>query len=308
MLIPHEIRIVTDPVKWMSMNTMYIDECLYKYGMVRFPCNSVDTPEKLSNILKNYHGHDFFDGGMSAAPRKKLTDGVFTANEAPSSSVIPFHHEMAQCNEFPQVVAFACTQLPNKGGATNVADSGLVAKYMRSQHGKVSEILQKKQVRYTRKLKKEDDESSASGKSWVTTFGTNDKLTVDSILSQDRFEWEWTSDDSLILTSPPKSVFRTIQTPYGESEVFFNSILAATFGWDDVVVKGKVSRACVFGDGEEFDIHILNALEMCKMYMESIKVPILWKMGEFILLNNTRILHSREAFVGPRQVITSLLS
>lgn len=307
-VVPHVIRIASDPATWMSKNTMYVDECLYKYGMVRFPCSSVDTPEKLSNVLYNYHGHDFFDGSMSAAPRTRLADGVFTANEAPSSSVIPFHHEMAQCSEFPGVIAFACMQTATEGGATNVADSVLVAKYMRSQHGKVSEMLQNRRVRYTRKLEKVDDVSSASGRSWVATFGTDDRSQVDSILRRGGFEWEWSSDDALVLTSPPQSPFRTIQTPDGKAEVFFNSIIAATFGWDDVVARGRVSKACVFGDGEEFGIHVLDALWLCKLYLETIKIPVKWKRGEFVLLNNTRVLHSREAFVGPRRVVTALLS
>ena len=39
-----------------------------------------------------------FEMGCSAAPRTNLAPGVFTANEAPPSEPIPFHHEMAQAS------------------------------------------------------------------------------------------------------------------------------------------------------------------------------------------------------------------
>jgi hypothetical protein len=308
MLFPHEIRVSTDPVKWMSMNSAYVDECVHKYGMVRFPFNHVDSPDKFSELLQHYDGHDFFDGSMSAAPRKMLADGVYTANEAPSSSVIPFHHEMAQCNESPNIVAFACTQPATEGGATNIADSGLVAAYMKNEHREVSDMLEERGVRYVRRLEKEDNDASATGRSWVTTFGTDDELAVESILSRDGFDWEWSEGDSLVLVSPLKPPFRTVQTRGGASEVFFNSIIAATFGWDDVRREGGVSTPCTFGDGGKFDIRTLHALWMCKRYLETIKIPVVWERGEFILIDNTRVLHSREAFVGPRRVITSMLS
>lgn len=40
-----------------------------------------------------------FDAGCSAAPRTNVAPGVFTANEAPPTEPVPFHHEMAQCDE-----------------------------------------------------------------------------------------------------------------------------------------------------------------------------------------------------------------
>lgn len=308
-LLPHEIRIHTDPIRWMSENSGYVDECLLRYGMVRFPCNSIDTADRFSRLLRQYEGHDFFDGGMSAAPRRRLAEGVFTANEAPSWSVIPFHHEMAQCDESPEIVAFACARPAQEGGATSIADSALVASYMRRHHPSVSRMLQERGVRYNRRLQKEDETSSATGRSWVTTFGTDDRSRVESSLHNTGHRLTWCPDGSLVVASPVRKVFRTVNTPSGEHEVFFNSIVAATFGWEDLLMEdGCALRSCTFGDDGDFDVHTLDALCKCKSYIESIKIPLSWKQGEFVLLNNTRVMHSRESFVGPRTVMASLLT
>ena len=53
----------------------------------------------------------------SAGPRFAVAANVFTANEAPPEERIPFHHEMAQCDAPPSVVAFFCEVAAPHGGA-----------------------------------------------------------------------------------------------------------------------------------------------------------------------------------------------
>lgn len=49
-----------------------------------------------------------FAAACSAAPRTPVAPAVFTANEAPPTELIPFHHEMAQCPTQPNFVIFFC--------------------------------------------------------------------------------------------------------------------------------------------------------------------------------------------------------
>ena len=85
----------------------------------------------------------------SAGPRFAVAPNVFTANEAPPSERIPFHHEMAQCDAPPSVVGFFCEVAAAHGGATPLLHSHLAAAYLRKHHPAVAARLKAVGVKCT---------------------------------------------------------------------------------------------------------------------------------------------------------------
>ena len=85
----------------------------------------------------------------SAGPRFAVAANVFTANEAPPAERIPFHHEMAQCDAPPSVVAFFCEVAAPHGGATPLLHSHLAAAYLRKHHPAVAARLKAVGVKCT---------------------------------------------------------------------------------------------------------------------------------------------------------------
>ena len=85
----------------------------------------------------------------SAGPRFAVAANVFTANEAPPAERIPFHHEMAQCDAPPSVVAFFCEIAAPHGGATPLLHSHLAAAYLRKHHPAVAARLKAVGVKCT---------------------------------------------------------------------------------------------------------------------------------------------------------------
>ena len=111
------------------------------------------------------------DMACSSAPRKPVAPGVYTANEAPPTEKIPFHHEMAQCPSQPTFILFFCEVYassahragalpltfasdaderatpraaqvaPAAGGETPILPSVWAARYLRHKHPKVAEAL-----------------------------------------------------------------------------------------------------------------------------------------------------------------------
>ena len=116
-----------------------------------------------------------FEMGCSAAPRTNVAPGVFTANEAPPTEPIPFHHEMAQCDERPEYVMFFCEVPAQMGGATPIIPSHAVATYLRKAHPELASELAERGVRYVRVLPEENDPTSPIGKSWRAAFEVDTK-------------------------------------------------------------------------------------------------------------------------------------
>ena len=134
-----------------------------------------NTPEDFSRLMSELFETEHFDMACSAGPRTEVAKGVFTANEAPPQDVIPFHHEMAQCDRPPAYIAFYCEVPATSGGATPVIESYRVAHYLRTKYPEPAEKLATVGVRYLRVMPESTDSTSALGKSWKLCLGVNTK-------------------------------------------------------------------------------------------------------------------------------------
>lgn len=119
-----------------------------------------------------------------AAPRRQVTDIVFTSNESPPSEPIPFHHEMAQVPKFPEHLMFFC-EIPSKnGGETPIAYSPMIYDRISQALPEFVQKLEEKQVRYTRILPDGDDPQSAIGRGWQSTYQTQDRSRAEQICQE----------------------------------------------------------------------------------------------------------------------------
>ena len=85
-----------------------------------------------------------------AAVRTVLTKAVVTANESPSSEVIPFHHEMAQVPDPPTHLFFFCDTPPAVGGETPILVSCEVVERLEEKHPEELKKLENYGVKYIR--------------------------------------------------------------------------------------------------------------------------------------------------------------
>lgn len=225
----------------------------------------------------------------SAAPRTRVSGSVFTSNDAPCDSTIPFHHELGQSPDPPAYVFFYCEEPSRERGETPLLDSVEVAEYVRDEWPGVYEKLRRDGVRYRRVLPLYTDESSPIGRSWPTTFGTDDRRTAESKIRVDGGHCEWLSDGSLDLTSAPMQAVRV--DPRTENEVFLNSIVAASTGWDDA--RNDPARAVSFSDGTPLSDEFLDALAT---FCNQNAVSFRWRSGDLLVVDNRVTMHSRNTF------------
>src|SRR5438046_2759265 len=57
------------------------------------------------------------------APRRKYSDGVYSASKWPANQHMCMHHELSYTLEFPSLMLFACLTAPAEGGEKPAADS-----------------------------------------------------------------------------------------------------------------------------------------------------------------------------------------
>eukprot|EP00308_Calcidiscus_leptoporus_P012871 CAMPEP_0119358390 /NCGR_PEP_ID=MMETSP1334-20130426/6611_1 /TAXON_ID=127549 /ORGANISM="Calcidiscus leptoporus, Strain RCC1130" /LENGTH=225 /DNA_ID=CAMNT_0007372877 /DNA_START=85 /DNA_END=759 /DNA_ORIENTATION=+ len=119
---------------WGAQNQRLLVQLLCTHGAVLLRGWAPrSTADDFSSFVCSL-GLEGFGMGCSAAPRTNVAPGVFTANEAPPSELIPFHHEMAQCDDRPAFLMFFCEKAPAEGGATPIIPSDAVAAYLHARH------------------------------------------------------------------------------------------------------------------------------------------------------------------------------
>lgn len=84
----------------------------------------------------------------SNAFRVVKTPRVFTANEAPKTSTIYFHHELAQTPYYPRVIFFFCEKAAEKNGETPIARSDILWEIIQQKEPQFAKDLLQKGLKY----------------------------------------------------------------------------------------------------------------------------------------------------------------
>eukprot|EP01040_Poterioochromonas_malhamensis_P005830 gene5830-6270_t len=287
---------------WLERNREIVDDLLRKHRILLFRGFSEMTDyQDFHRFVEStgYLGMDYIGG---AAVRTQLTSRVFTANESPSSEKIPFHHEMAQTPDPPTHLFFFCEIPPATGGETPVLVSNEIYRRISELHPEEMRKIEELGVKYVRVMPEEDDPMSAIGRGWKSTFLCNTREEAEVALQKLGSSWEWLSNGDLkTVTALLPAVKVDAGVNRSDVRTFFNSLVAAYTGWNDVRNDG--TKAVVSGDGEYLSPQLM---EDAKTIMDEISVAVPWQKGDVFLVDNRTAMHSRRPFEGPRRILAAL--
>ena len=286
---------------WLAEHKQDVDALLEVKGAVLLRGFDVLDPDAFDAAVEAYGEPGFtYSESLSNAVRVNVTERVFTANEAPPSTEIHLHHEMAQTPLYPSKLFFYCEIAPDEGGATPLCRSDLLFARMKEHDPAQAKAFAARGVRYSNVMPGENDAGSGQGRSWRSTLGVDTREAAEARLASLGYDWEWRSDDSLRATTPVLPAVRTL--PDGR-ETFFNQLIAAFRGWSDT--RNDPAKAITFGDGEPILAeHMRSAIE----YSEKLTHDHRWQAGDVVLVDNFTVMHGRRPFSGKRRVLASLVS
>ena len=182
---------------WTTENRGRLRRLLLQHGAILFRGFPVDTPEDFDAFVRSFGYETFPYVGGAAARTLVVADRVATANEAPSEAVIPFHHEMAQCPDWPAVLFFYCDVRPGAGGETPLALSPVALRLIADRQPEFVRRLAAEGVRYARVAPDGDDTNSAIGRGWQSTFQTTERGVAEERAREQNTEFEWLEDGSM---------------------------------------------------------------------------------------------------------------
>ena len=241
---------------WIKDNNNWLEDELLQYGAILFRDFPITSAEDFDVFVKMF-GYKSFPYVGGAAPRTVVTGNVFTANEAPSSAKIPYHHEMAQVPNFPKVLFFQCDIAPSSGGQTTLVPSNVIYEQMLEREPEFVQRLEKDGVRYIRVLPESDDPTSAIGRGWKSTYLTDNKEDAIRKAKEQGTTVEWL-DNGCLKTITEVLPATRVDTRTGK-KVWFNSIIAAYLGWQDS--RNERTKSVVFANGDPMDARVMHVLE-----------------------------------------------
>eukprot|EP00250_Pteridium_aquilinum_P001421 c11617_g1_i1 orf=231-1253(-) len=295
---PNPISSVEGLALTLSQNREWLEAELLQHGALLLRGFPLTTAHHFNAVVEACGRPELpYVGG--AAPRTNVFGRVFTSNESPPDQKIPFHHEMAQVPEYPAIVYFFCEVKPAEGGDTPIVLSHLVYERMQAAFPDFVDKLEKHGLLYVRILGEGDDASSPIGRGWQSTFQTKDKEEAEKRAAKLGMTLEWLADGNVKTISGPIPAIK-VDDRRGK-KVWFNSMVAAYIGWEDV--RNDRRKAVTFGDGSPLPE---EAVLGCLTILEEESVAIPWQPGDVFILDNIAVQHARRPFKAPRRVLASL--
>jgi alpha-ketoglutarate-dependent taurine dioxygenase len=234
------------------------------------------------------------------ASRKVYSDRVYSSSAWPPNQPMCMHHELSYAIRFPGLMLFACLASPDQGGATAVADSPTVLEALPSD---LVERVEREGWLLTRSYNED------IGVTYDEAFGTKDRAAVESYCRSNAIEFAWQADGGLRTRQRRSAVVRH---PVTGQRCWFNQIAFLSEWTIDPEVREFLID--VYGaEGLPFNTHYGNGDPVTRDVVDTINevydantVRDPWVAGDFMLIDNIRTAHSREAFKGPREVIVAM--
>jgi len=234
------------------------------------------------------------------APRQRHPGGMYSSTRWPASQPMCMHHELSYALEVPGLMLFACLVAPAEGGSTALADAPAVLDALPAA---VVTRFEREGWMLTRSY---NDEIGAT---FAEAFGTGNLAEVQRYCRANAIEFAWQSDGGLRTRQRRPAVVRH---PLTGRRCWFNQIaflnqwtldpdvreyLVEVYGED-----GLPFNTC-FGNGDPIDEGLVALLN--DVYeAHTIREP--WQDGDLMLVDNIRSAHSREAYIGPREVYVGM--
>ncbi len=290
-----------DLAAFLGTNKAAVDAALGDAGALLFRGFDVPDPQAFDAAIAAYGDPGFtYEDSLSNAVRTNVTPRVFTANEAPPTTEIFLHHEMAQTPLYPAKLFFYCEIAAHSGGATPLCRSDWVLERLTAQAPDFVARIAEHGVRYTNVMPGTDDAGSGQGRSWRSTLSAADQAGAEARLADLGYSWEWQEDGALRATTPALDAIRVLADG---RKTFFNQLIAAFRGWADS--RNDPNRAITFGDGTPImSADMAPAIQIA----DELTYDLAWQPGDVALLDNFAVMHGRRPFEGKRRVLASLIA
>ena len=288
-----------DAPSWAAEYRDALREVVAEHGSVLVRGLDLRNAAEISAVFRRLASSLMIEREAFAA-RQVYAAGVYSSATWPANQPMCMHHELSYRLEVPSLMLFACLSAPTSGGATAVSDSPTVLEALPKD---LTERFERDGWLLTRSY---NDEIGATV---AEAFGTDDRGAVEGYCHANAIEFEWQPGGGLRTRQRRSAV---VHHPITGERCFFNQI-AFLNEWTiaeeireylvDVYGAEGLPFNTGFGTGEPLTAEIV---ELINTVYDANTMREPWQIGDLMLVDNIRTAHSREAYVGPREILVGM--
>lgn len=284
---------------WVRGHLETIENFLLRHGVILFRNFPFDTAVEFDEFAKSfgYKERTLLEGVIIRKPR---ISNIVTTTEAPSGSLISFHHELSQRIDHPTNVFFYCEIPAKEGGETPIALSSVIYRRMAELEPELVERMEREHLRYVTAIPPHDMPHLIAGRSWRFFFETDDEEEAEQKARAKGYDVEWLADGWMKAVTPGLPGIRYDRRT--GKKIWFNLIEASTNSWRET--QGDETVAAVFPNGDAVSGRAFDAM---RRIAEESAVYFQWQRKDVVLVDNRTVEHKRaQYFVPPRSHLVCL--
>lgn len=283
---------------WIKVNNDLFNEKLKIHGAILFRGFKINTVEKFQKLMEIFPDNPL-EYKLRSSPRYALSKDVYVSTTYPEDQKINMHSESSYSPNHPMGIVFCCIIPPVIKGETPIADNRLLLKYISDE---TKQKFFNKEIKYKRNLTKK------LGLAWQEVFQTSRKKDVEEVCKKDGINFNWKSDDELVLEWKKKAIWEhptTGEMVWFNHALFFNKYSLEEGIQDSIISDDELPNNTFFGDDTEISRKEVEEIGLA--YKKS-TVEFTWEKGDVLFLDNMMISHGRNPFKGDRKIIVSILN
>ena len=231
---------------------------------------SIEIFTKFTNVFST----NFMDYTGGVFNRRIINGDATILSVNDFNNEIQLHGEMYYQQNIPLMLWFFCAHPASQDGETIVCDG---RRFFNELSDSLKELFSQKKLKYSGHLHKD---------AWQKRYKTNDLSVVEQICKNTNVQLQINEDESINFQYICPAIHPSIS---GEYTVFINSLLPA---------KTMSPNSISFDDNSEISDNIMSELNEIA---EKITTEICWQKGDILMVDNTRIMHGRRAFLDDKR-------
>jgi alpha-ketoglutarate-dependent taurine dioxygenase len=258
----------TDNVDICDLNEESIVNLFKTEGVLLF--RGFATSAEIFTKFTNKFSKDFMDYTGGVFNRRVINGDSTLLSVNDFNHEIKLHGEMYYQKNIPLMLWFFCAHPASQDGETVVCDG---KRFFEELSQPLKELFSQKKLKYRGYLDKE---------AWKRQYKTDDLRVVEQICKGNDVRVKINEDESIDIHYICSAIHPSSS---GEYRVFISSLLPA---------KTMSPNSVSFDDGSEITDEVMSELNEIA---EKIAAEIRWEKGDILMIDNTRIMHGRRAFV-----------
>ncbi|MBD3759629.1 TauD/TfdA family dioxygenase [Rhizorhabdus sp.] len=302
---------VPSAIEWVGAHREALDALILEHGGIVLRGLPIESAADFNALVHNFPLYKpGYVAGMS--PRKKVKEDVLESTRLDKNFKIQLHSEMAYMKQYPPRIAFFCRTAAPIGGETII---GKMSEFMKRLPADLAAKLDSHDYHVVRNYAPAGNTRDAAEVShgdqvgWDEAFFADSREEVEERCRELGMEPSWNDDGSLTLVEISKPF--TVHPKTGER--FYRANLHVNNAYEDgglAEIQAKVRASQkrptghYLGNGEMLSRDESNRITSI---FQEIELAWPWQDGDVMILDNLQVVHGRNPFDGPREVMVALL-